>query len=34
MQQGQLYKTIYYGIVDLLMIARAGDVAIPAIILE
>ena len=34
MQQVQLYKTIYYGIVDLSMIARAGDVTIPAIILE
>jgi hypothetical protein len=34
MQQVQLYKTIYYGMVNLSMIARAGDVTIPAIILE
>jgi hypothetical protein len=33
MQKVQLYKTIYYRIVDLLMIAHAGDVTIPAIIL-
>ena len=32
MQQVQL--SIYYGIVDLSMIARAGDVTMPAIILE
>ncbi len=34
MQQVQLYKTIYYGIVDLSMITRAGDNTMPTIILE
>ncbi len=34
MQQVQLYKKIYYGIVDLSMITRAGDVTMPAFILE
>jgi hypothetical protein len=30
----QVHKTIYYGIVDLSMIPRAGDVTMLAIILE
>jgi hypothetical protein len=34
MQQVQLRKTIYYGIVDLSMITRARDVTMLAIILE